>query len=507
MGRPSAPPPRASAPQAGLLRAATAAISIICTTAVLAAPPRLIDASETGLRDDLAWLADRGHIGFGVATWPLPPARIESALQGIVPAGLDAADRDALARIGSALGRLRSGASLGAKINSARHPSAGADAAAHARIEASLQVQGDAGEDTAWRLRAQLQKAPIGRDPSPLGLDGSYVARSMGNAVLGLGAVDRWWGPGRHRSLVLGDAAAPVPALIVVRAVDAAASAGELRWIGPWSYELSIGRPRHYRPRGPSTIGLRLVARPSAHLEIGLSRYLYWGGAGRPRHPNSLFDALVGDSNVDDPGLQGPDPSNELAGIDVRVAAPVGRAAWAGYLQWIGEDEAQGAPSKAMLLLGTQIKHADASMRYEWTAEAADTRLGRYFGFGGDRMAPGYRHSVYLDGHYHMGLPIGASIGGGGVVGSLGLVFVPLDSPDGRRHELRFWAARVSMQGAEPLNTAYGTPGAVQGLLLQTSGATPRWRWQLGLSLQDQPGAGRRSAGLLATLELPIAND
>lgn len=506
MGRPFAPQPRASALQARLIRAATAAISTICTTLVLAAPPVLVDASETGLRDDLAWLADRGRIGLGLATWPLPLARIEHALEQVRPAALDEADRDALARIRHALARLRGGTTLGARLNSARHPTAGADGAARARVEATLQLQGDAG-DAAWRLRAQLREAAIGRDPSPLGIDGSYAAHTVGNAVLALGALDRWWGPGRHRSLVLGDAAAPVPALMFVRAVDAPPSADQLRWIGPWSYELSIGRPRHYRPRGPSTIGIRLVARPSTQVEIGVSRHLYWGGSGRPRHPSSLSAALIGDSNVDDPSVQGPDPSNELAGFDLRVASPVGRAAWAGYLQWIGEDEAQGAPSKAMLLLGTQVKHADASTRYEWTAEAADTRLGRYFGFGGDRMDPGYRHSVYLDGHYHMGLPIGASIGGGGVVGSLGLVFVPLASPDERRHELRFWAARVSMQGAEPLNAAYGTPGVVQGLLLQTSGVTPRWRWRLALSVQEQPGAGRRSAGVLAAVELPIAAD
>jgi hypothetical protein len=159
----------------------------------LPSSPAWVDAGDVGLRDDLAWLADRGHVSLSLTTWPLPRGPIEWALDGLESRPLDAADADALRRARAALARQAPGASLGAGLNSARHPSIGADGAVRARAEASLRWRGKAADDVgvAWRLRARLQKERLARDPSPLGLDGSYLAARAGNHVIGLGAVDR----------------------------------------------------------------------------------------------------------------------------------------------------------------------------------------------------------------------------------------------------------------------------------------------------------------------------
>jgi len=480
----------------------------------MAAAPVLIDGSEFGLRDDLAWLADRGRISLGLATWPQPLGVVEAALGKVRTDQLDDADRDALARARAALQRLQGGAAVGARVNSARHPSAGADPAPRARIEAYAQVQGtglslgsgDAPDDSvvAWRLRGRLQEGRIAREPSPLAFDGSYVAVGGDDAVLSFGTVERWWGPGRHASGLLGDAAPPVPTLLLRRGREDAPSPAWLAWIGPWTYEFSVGRPHHYEPRGASTIGIRLVARPVTGVEFGLARYIYWGGDGRPRSLKSLGKALAGQSNIEDPATQGPDPSNEIAGIDLRIALPLGGASVVGYAQVLGEDEAQAAPSKLMSTAGLQLKHATSAWRFEWTLEGSDTRLGRNFGAGRDRGLSAYQHSTYVDGHYHQGLPIGAYIGGGGVAGSLGLSLVPLAAADERRYEVRVWQANVSSNGPEPINAAFGVPGTVKGLLLQASGLTPQLRWRAGLSVQDYPEAGRRAAGLTGGIEWPL---
>jgi len=496
-------------------RTRLAALSLYAGSGLcMAAAPVWIDGSELGLRDDLAWLADRGLISLGLATWPQPLGVVEGALDKIRPGELEDADRDALARARAALQRLQGGAAIGARVNTARHPSAGADPAPRARIETYAQMQGtglspgtgDAPDDSsvAWRLRGRLQEGRIAREPSPLAFDGSYLAVGGDEAVLSCGAVERWWGPGRHASVLLGDAAPPVLTLMLRRGTEDAPSPRWLAWIGPWTYEFSVGRPNHYEPRGANTIGMRLVARPIAGVELGLARYIYWGGDGRPRSLKSLGKALAGQSNIDDPATQGPDPSNEIAGIDLRVALPLGSVSAVGYAQVAGEDEAQAAPSKLMTTAGLQIKHASTGWRWEWTFEGSDTRLGRSFGFGSNRGLSAYQHSTYIDGHYHQGLPIGAYIGGGGVAGSIGLSLVPLAASDERRYEARVWQANVSTNGAEPINAAFGVPGAVKGLLLQTSGLTPRLRWHAGLSIQDYPQSNRRSAGFVGGIEWPL---
>jgi Capsule assembly protein Wzi len=375
-----------------------------------------------------------------------------------------------------------------------------------ARNQASLQLQA-ASDNVALRLRLGVQEQRLSRSPTRETLYGSYAALRLPGAVLSLGAVDRWWGPARYASPVLGNAAAPIPTLTLRRASEAPAQAPALAWIGPWHYEISVGRPSHYRPAGPATIGMRLSARPWPGLELGLVRYLYWGGEGRPRNWASLRDALIGRSNIDDPALQGPDPSNELAGVDVRWSQPSANGSWAVYAHMVGEDESNAVPSKWIGTLGLQLKHATPSHRLHWTAEATDTRLGHLFGLRPSNRDPAYRHSTYRDGHYHQGLPNAAFIGGGGMVASVGVAVVPVASPSALRYEARLWSARVNQNGSEPINAAYGQPGRIDGLLLQGAGVTRGLRWHLGLAVQHPAGglpSARRSLGLIGGVEAPF---
>jgi hypothetical protein len=65
----------------------------------------------------------------------------------------------------------------------------------------------------------------------------------------------------------------------------------------------------------------------------------------------------------------------------------------------------------------------------------------------------------------------------------------------------------VSQHGSEPINAAYGLPGRVNGLSLQSSGMTDSLRWRVGLALQHRPdGAetGRSTVGIIGGIELPL---
>lgn len=476
------------------------------STAAAASPAALLEASDIALRDDLAWLADRGWISLGLGTWPMPVAWVSAALAARRTGHESSADLDALARVRAALARAREPATLAWRLNSARHPVVDAGLPVRARHEASLQLHGE-NEQAALHLRVGLQEQRLARSPSRATLDGSYAALLVPGAVLSLGAVDRWWGPARYASPLLGNAAPPMPTLTLHRGDEAAPEAPALAWIGPWHYEVAVGRPSHYRPAGPATIGIRLSARPWPGVELGVGRYIYWSGEGRPRDWASLRNALLGRSNIDDPSRQGLDPSNEIAGVDLRWALPTPSGSWVGYAHWAGEDEANTAPSKWIATLGLQRKHATPSHRVEWTVEGSDTRLGHLFGLRPANRQPAYQHSAYVDGHYHQGLPVGAFIGGGGMAGSVGVAVVPVGDPSAPRYEVRLWSARVSQQGSEPINAAYGRPGRVDGLLLQAAGVMSPLRWRLGLSVQhspDGPPAGRRSVGLMAVIETPL---
>ena len=489
-----------------LLSSAFAALLGALSSALLAAPASgLLDASEVGLRDDLAWLADRRRIDLGTTTWPMPVSLVTAALAAAKTQDMSEADRDALARIRDALAKLDEAAVASWHINTARQPVTDAGLAIRARNEASVQLQ-VASPSSAMRLRLGLQDERLAVSPSRAVIDGSYIATQWHDTVVSLGAVDRWWGPARYASPILGNAAPPIVTLGLRRSVESAPETPLLAWVGPWNYELSVGRPGHYTPRGANVIGIRLTARPWPGVELGASRYIYWGGVGRLNSFSSLRDALLGHSNIDNPAPM-PDPSNEVAGIDLRWSLPTAKATWVAYGHFAGEDEANGMPSQWIATIGVQRKVADERRRIEWTAEASDTRLGHLFGLRPENLTPAYEHGTFVAGHYQHGLPVGAFIGGGGVVATLGVAVVPLSDATAPRWEARIWRAKVSELGNEPINAAFGRPGTINGLSLQAAGQARPLRWHVGLAVQHRRGgaeSGRRNIGLIGGRDLPL---
>lgn len=242
-------------------------------------------------------------------------------------------------------------------------------------------------------------------------------------------------------------------------------------------------------------------------MEVGLSRHIQWGGAGRPDSLSAIADALLGRSNIDDPDRrEREDPSNELAGFDLRVShVDADGRAWVGHAQLIGEDEAGMLPSKSIGTAGLQFKHPWQGGRLEWSVEGTDTLTRRLFGTrkGGERQ-PAYTHRTYTDGYYHQGLPIGAHIGGGGRLHTAALLWVPPCTSPCRRWRLTAFDGHVSEAGPEPVNASFGTTGDVQGLAMRLESRATGLDWYLGLSLQRYTAGPRPDAGVQFGIELPL---
>lgn len=462
---------------------------------------RLLDAAGSALAADVAWLVDRRVLSLPLGTWPLPVATLRRAIDTRADGLLSAADEAAMQRVQAALMRLNEPATASLRINTARHPALDGSDTVRGRSNLRVTLQPPP-EFVALRLRLGALDQPIARRRSSIALSGSYLAVPVDGAVVSLGLLDRHWGPGVMTSPLLSNAAPPAPALIVRRTHDRAFELPLLRHLGPWGYELSVAQLQDYHPRDANLLGMRLVMRPAPWIEIGVARHIFWGGVGRPRTGRSLADALLGRSNIDGP--KDTDPSNELAGFDVRLSRRMGDAAAASaYAHLIGEDEAGNLPSHWIGLVGLQFKHALGEQRLEWTLEATDTETGRLFGMG-DRRGPAYRHGVYRDGYYHGGMPLGVHIGGGGRSASLGLAWVAPPGGTVDRVALVATAARVSEGGPDALNRSFGVPGRLRAASVRAEGALGAGRWSLGLSLQRHDAQPRREAGIVGAIEWPL---
>lgn len=481
-------------------RALLGLLAVLCLSA-RAADPGLIDINDRELVDDLRWLVDRRVLSLPVGTWPLPASTVLAALSKARGEVASEADRSALLRVQSGLQRLAAPAMLGVQLNAERHLLLSGEQPTRAQAEASASLQ-HVDEHLLARLRVAQLHEPLGQRDNGAALDGSYAGIRGESALAVFGVLDRWWGPGVMTSPLLSNTAPPIPGLLVRRVADSAPQWNLLQWIGPWGYELSLGRLRDYTPAHARTIGMRLYARPLPGVELGASRFIYWAGAGRPSGAGTFIDAVTGNSNVE-AGDPNPDPSNELSGFDLRWSFPVATSdAAVAYVHALGEDEAGYLPSQWFGTVGVQYKRAAGEHRLEWTLEGSDTQLGRFFGLRSRQgRGPAYRHSTYVAGHYHQGVPIGALIGGGGHSLGLGLAWV---LPAGHRLDRVSFdvaRARINWRGAEPLNAVFGAPTQLDNVALRVRSAGEAMRWNLGLSVQRDSAASQTSVGLLAGFE------
>lgn len=368
--------------------------------------------NDANLRTDLNWLNQQGVIQISTSTWPLSGDEIQHALsqakvsnntqQKVINSVLNALQSDnETVKLG-----------LHADTDIKTIPQTFAD---NQKSQYQASVEFNAGAEN-WdaKLRINAEKDPLIDHGHDANVEGSYIAGKLWNQWVVVGQIPTYWGSGHDGSLIRGDASRPVYGVTAQRAVQNAFETKWLSWIGPWQYQAFAGQLDDYKAvPDAKLIGLRLTARPFPALEIGASRAIQWGGNGRPESLSSLWDAFTG--RKDNGGTGKADPSNQIAGFDGRLSLqPLLDVPVSLYGQFVGEDEAGGLPAKYMYLGGVDFSSSYNNMPYQLYAEWADTRTN------GEIRSISYTHTIYKDGYYQHGFPLGHAIGGDGQIYSVG---------------------------------------------------------------------------------------
>lgn len=192
-------------------------------------------------------------------------------------------------------------------------------------------------------------------------------------ASLQAGKIAAWYGPGRLGSLILTNNAQPYPGIRLHNPVPIAVP-GFFSFLGNAGYDLFLARLEGDRPiPNPYLFGMRLSARPSRFLEVGLSRSMIYGGKGHDGGVSAWWDAFKG-SNTNEPGEKG--LVNQIGGYDIALTLPFSLQPLQAYLEMAGEDEAHilgtpiPFPSKfayvAGVFLPTLFGSAAHDLRVEW---------------------------------------------------------------------------------------------------------------------------------------------
>ncbi|MDH3588094.1 MAG: capsule assembly Wzi family protein [Gammaproteobacteria bacterium] len=380
-----------------------------------------IDPGDLALRNDIQLLADAGVIRGPITTWPLSWGDLLTNLADHQET-LGHAERQALSRVHQAQKIATQPNVLALRLQAALASRPRELRTFENTPRESAEIT--AGADwTGLRFSYRLQATVVtgADDGRTARRDGSYAGVVLGNYMLAVGELERWWGPGWDGSLILSTNARPVPALSLRRNFSDPFKNRWLRWMGPWTISALVGQLEGGRSV-PDTryFGLRVNFRPTRNLEIGVSRTAQWCGDGRPCDAETFADLLLGQDNRGESTDLSKEPGNQLAGVDWRWRLPV-RLPVAWYGQFIGEDEAGGLPSRMIGQLGIESWGYSSRLAgmLRGHLEFADTAAEFYK--NQVRYDYAYEHFIYEDGYRYRGRSIGHSMDNDGRMISAGI--------------------------------------------------------------------------------------
>jgi hypothetical protein len=473
-------------------------------------------------RHHLQLLADEAGLPLTVSHWPLPAAAVQQALDQLaLPANAHAAQASRRFVL-KELEALRSRGRMALHVRAAAEglPGFGERYTPGSSVQlSSAEGRWDQGEvSLAGRfgvsLEANANSMPAHLAGAPS--EAAYQLRPQGTeAVLAWGGWNvqvfsrqNWWGPGWQSSLVNGHNSPPWTGAGLQRGTVQASDSVWLSWMGPWNLEVFVAQAQDpivatNQASGFLFSGMRLTMKPKPWLEVGLSRGLQAGGAGRPNGLRNFAKAFLGQQVNQYPG-DPPDTSGQIAGIDLRAACPAAWGSCAAYTQAMGEDAAGRPiplPIKFMTLWGAEKTFDNG--RYRVFAEWMNSNA---FSLPWDTgpSFPGYLNGFYTQGYTQGARWAGPAQGAGARVLTLGW----MDAQQQRQLKLHTGDVATSIGAYSPtLNAPHGRLwglSASQTLHWQGLSLTPELSYTRLAEGTDQ-GANHRvnlRAGLLLAMPL-----
>ena len=373
------------------------------TATSLASP--WISVGETRLKQNLHLLNDTGVLSMSLTTWPIMWSDVQSAVNEIDESQLNKAQLIALKELKFEMRfqtkkEMKRSLELAASSSRAVFRDFSAQEYEKGRISHVFDWDGS---DLSFKFQANLTSDP-GEDAVESQLYGSYIAGVVGNWVLGVGAIDRWWGASSQSSLILGNNARPVPGVFFRTKGTQQFETPLLSWLGGWQFVSYVGQLEGSRFISEAKVtGMRFTFQPFDNLEIGLSRAMQWGGEGRSESLGTFWKSITsqGENNSEQAG-------NQLAGYDLRYNFLRMQNYGASlYVQLIGEDEAGYLPSKFLSQAGLEFNVAlNSGNSLNLFIEHTNTTAGS---IGGKQFNTAYDHSVYKTGYRYRGRSLGAT--------------------------------------------------------------------------------------------------
>jgi hypothetical protein len=212
----------------------------------------------------------------------------------------------------------------------------------------------------------------------------AYVAGNYGGWDMSLGKQSLWWGPGEGSSFLISDNAEPMYMFRVDRVVPIELP-WILHWLGPMKIDAFFGQlAGNEFPPGPVLHGEKISFKPSRNLELGFTRTVELGGAGRPLTLDRVFRSYFVLGYVDN-ATAANSPGIRNGGFDLSYRVPFLRDWLTVYFDSIYR------PVKGGISPGFYVSHFPKIPKLDLRVEAEST----------DPFLARPTEFVYYDGFYH----------------------------------------------------------------------------------------------------------
>lgn len=356
-------------------------------TPLLAAP--WLDPGDPRARHALQQLVDHGTINLTTTTWPIMWPDIDRELDAARERSVTADARTYL--------RFEQGRQSRRGVRAESRISLASDSNWQRSFDSSLpRDEATASLDLEWQgnaWAAGMQPTFVlsGDDPRDLHIDGSYIAGTVDNWVIGLGNLNRWWGPGWHSTLAQSNNATPVSSVWFNRRLSSPGQGGNSI---PWSITGYIGTLSEDRLEGDAnTLGFRGTVRPLTGLELGITRQGIFGGDAGVSGLSGGAEALIGSADDDE--------AYQFTALDFRYGLPFGQNTVGVYGQILRQNDESDFFDLSALQAGIDATTQQWGGQQQWYLEWTDTTLNSTV----------YEHPTYTTGFRHRGRTMGASQG------------------------------------------------------------------------------------------------
>ncbi len=374
-----------------------------------------IEVGDERTRHHLQYLNDSGAINLPLTTWPLSWADVNREIDTIFLNDLSRTQLWSYRYLKHTLKRAAKRAKTSKQLYGSNSIAPFTHFASDTREESFIGSKTTImGNHLALNVEVKALRNPI--DDDDFQFEGSYLAASIGNWIIGAGAVDRWWGPGWLSSLILSNAARPAPGIFAHRKEAVAFKLPVVALLGPWTLDIfanQLEEDRHIA--NAKLLGARFTCRPLAFLEFGHSRVAMWGGDDRVESLSGLLDiALLNDPVIQTRNENGfgdvREESNQLISYDARLNLRIHSMNFAFYGQYLTNEDQSYADAETATMFGVETAFALGAAHNRLAFEIADTRNDLAAGSRRNNNAI-YDHGSYFTGFRYHERAIGEAAG------------------------------------------------------------------------------------------------